>query len=142
MVTAFTAKRCLQKSNYITERAAKRLQLGSMKGTKHKLDWGLGSKGQRSTFIVVSDDAMDSEVALGSNRSIEETQKNQDNAQTRGQNHQVHHGAQPLLRSPVPGNGRTTILSTVPIVVLKAVPGPVTPIATAPGWPSCKHTLA
>ncbi|XXH04257.1 hypothetical protein Hte_010671 [Hypoxylon texense] len=74
VIDAFAAKKCKQKSNYINESAAKRLQLPSAKGSTHELSWRSAEMEsnpttRRSKFIVVRDDEMDIEVALGTDFS-------------------------------------------------------------------------
>ncbi|KAI1478684.1 hypothetical protein F4774DRAFT_150118 [Daldinia eschscholtzii] len=65
---AFTAKKCLQKSNYIVTSVAERLQLDSRVGAEHELVWSLLESLEpmgTSTFTVVPDDIMHVQVALG-----------------------------------------------------------------------------
>ncbi|KAI1455179.1 hypothetical protein F4805DRAFT_460107 [Annulohypoxylon moriforme] len=77
-IDAFTAKRCLQKSNYITERVARRLDPDFTRGIPQVLVWRSSKEEpnlaiRRSEFMVISDDAMDTEVALGTECLIGET---------------------------------------------------------------------
>ncbi|KAI1634190.1 hypothetical protein F4809DRAFT_540254 [Biscogniauxia mediterranea] len=76
--TAFTATKCLQKTSYINKTAAKRLGLGDVEGAKHVISWRSWDKQlRRSTFVVVSDDFMHTEVALGTEWSVDESESNQ-----------------------------------------------------------------
>ncbi|OTA98676.1 hypothetical protein M426DRAFT_325789 [Hypoxylon sp. CI-4A] len=72
---AFTARRCVGQTNYIIEKAAARLKLEAVKGAMHSLRWLSDEKPQKSkprcsprcsTFVVVSNDDMKVEIALGS----------------------------------------------------------------------------
>ncbi|KAI1076928.1 hypothetical protein F5B20DRAFT_306961 [Whalleya microplaca] len=76
----FTARKCLQKQNYISQEAARRLKRASTIETKHRLVWhakgnvgnGMDNKTRRSTFVVVLDSRLDADVALGSEWRTEE----------------------------------------------------------------------
>ncbi|KAI1495753.1 hypothetical protein F5X99DRAFT_107942 [Biscogniauxia marginata] len=76
--TAFTARKCLQKTSYIIKSAANRLGLGEVEGAKHDISW-LSWEGKLSCsiFVVVSDDFMNIEVALGTEWSVDESVGNQ-----------------------------------------------------------------
>ncbi|KAI4862992.1 hypothetical protein F4820DRAFT_428635 [Hypoxylon rubiginosum] len=83
----FAAKTCSQKSNYVTQTVARRLKLPSAKGSTHELSWRsseveLNPTIRRSKFVVVSDDAMDIEVALGTEFLIGEVVEAQNEPST------------------------------------------------------------
>ncbi|KAI0601707.1 hypothetical protein F4775DRAFT_538837 [Biscogniauxia sp. FL1348] len=75
--TAFTATKCLQRTSYMSKDAAKRLGLGEVEGSTHNISWLSWDKWLRcSAFIVVPDDFMDTEVALGTEWSVGESMQN------------------------------------------------------------------
>ncbi|KAI0007541.1 hypothetical protein F4779DRAFT_619432 [Xylariaceae sp. FL0662B] len=79
----FTAIKCLEKQNYITQSIASRLKRSSGKGTKHRLIWhakgtGIDKKTRRSTFVVIPDERLEVDVAIGSEWWREEDEEQDD----------------------------------------------------------------
>lgn len=89
---------CSQKTSFLSTTAARRLKLKSALGSRHQLCWHSSSddmdkKTRRTSFTVVEDNAIPTNVAVGTGWLTEEMEADMDDAES-------SHSTQEQPRSP------------------------------------------